>query len=160
MDTKHFQYWCLIEKPYVPRMTNMVVEAFFKSLKHTHLKKKRTFRLDTILYILNKKVVEHYEDKLKKRVNVIKTGRDLVNTLPSWKRKCLEEINELIKKDKTPPLNDEYRIDLILWTCTCGKQKYSPHFMCRHLVRYFLAQYGEEKKTLLAYLSEKRTSIK
>ncbi|KAG0655796.1 hypothetical protein C6P45_002900 [Maudiozyma exigua] len=56
-------------KQCIPRMTNMLVEAFFKTLKHNDLFRLRSIRLDTVLYIINAKVGQHFFKKLAMRSN-------------------------------------------------------------------------------------------
>ena len=159
LKPEQFMQWSRAYKSYVPRMTNMLVESFFKSLKHDHLKKKRVLRLDSVLFIMNEKMKHHYEPKLKLRMHSIMTGRDLVNNLPVWKRKMSSEIKSLLKESQSTQDNMEYRVDMTLWTCTCGQQKFSPYFLCKHLVRYSVAQFGTDKLNLIAYLSERRTTV-
>ena len=159
LKPEQFMQWSRAYKPYIPRMTNMLVESFFKSLKHDHLKKKRVLRLDTVLYILNEKIKNHYEPTLKLRIQPVQTGRDLVNNLPVWKKKMTSEIKRLLKEDQSTQESEEYRVDMDLWTCTCGQQKFSPYFLCRHLVLYAVAQLGNDKLNLLSYLCERRTTV-
>lgn len=71
----------------MPRLTKMQVGSFFKMVKHTHLGTVRILKLDTVLYIINDRIMKLYFPKLKKRTMAANTTRELIQSLPSWKKK-------------------------------------------------------------------------
>ena len=73
----------------------MLIEAFFKTLKHDDLVRTRSMRMDTVLYIINSKVATHYLPRLQKSTSIDRTLADIHSHRAAWKKSMSEEINKL-----------------------------------------------------------------
>ena len=164
LNPAKFKLWSRVSKSYVPRMSNMMNESFFKVLKHNFLQTVRVFRLDTVLFILNQSMDYKFNPKINRRIKKFTTMTQMVANSSYWQKNMLTKVNQLVKTlDFTSSQGDvehtNYHVDIDLWLCQCGEQKFNPFFLCKHLVKYAISQLGIDKKSLLAYGSQVRTNI-
>ncbi|KAK7013399.1 hypothetical protein R3P38DRAFT_3322497 [Favolaschia claudopus] len=112
--------------------TTMTVENLWRNLKHRTLHDFVHPRLDQVFYLIITDLIPTFSAKMQIFERDFRAGRS--NPLTPW-QKCFKAN---WKKLSLRPLGtQEYKIDLSLWTCTCGQQKYSPYLLCKHLVQAF-----------------------
>ncbi|KAG6824654.1 hypothetical protein H0H92_006195 [Tricholoma furcatifolium] len=126
--------WCLWARStsdYIPRLrTTMNVENFWRQLKHDYLHRVARPRLDHLVWILIYKVTPSYIARGEILVDTYRLGRSKQLTTyqkyfkSAWKKLEVAQVSGRI-----------YTVDIKNWTCTCGRQKYDRHLLCKHLVQ-------------------------
>ena len=110
----------------------------------------RVFRLDTVLFILNQSMDYKFNPKINRRIKTFTTMSQMVANSSYWQKNMLIKVNQLVKTldftlSQGEVEHNDYHVDVDLWLCQCGKQKFNPFFLCKHLVRYAISQLGIEK---------------
>lgn len=108
----------------------MNVENFWRQLKHDYLHHVARPRLDTLVWFLIYKVTPSYFARSEILDDCYRMGRSKQLTTyqkyfkSSWKNLQKREISG---KPYITKVNE--------WTCTCGRQKFDTHHLCKHLVQ-------------------------
>ena len=128
---KMWRLWARSTTPYISRLrTTMNVENFWRQLKHDHLHRFVHPRLDLLVWILIHKVTPAYMARAEILEDRYRMGRSKQLTTyqkyfkVAWK-----------KLEKAQVSNQPYVTNVADWTCTCGRQKYDRHHLCKHLVQ-------------------------
>ncbi|EJD54252.1 hypothetical protein AURDEDRAFT_94855 [Auricularia subglabra TFB-10046 SS5] len=128
--SKMWCLWALSASPRVPRLrTTMVVENFWKQLKHDWLHHLLHPRLDQLVYIICTKVLPVYMHRAQVLEDAYRLGRS----------RTLRASQQAFKTDwerlQAVPIKGAYSTSVAHWQCNCGAQKYSPFLLCKHLVQ-------------------------
>ena len=128
---KMWRLWARSTTQYISRLrTTMNVENFWRQLKHDHLHRFVHPRLDHLVWILIYKVTPAYIARAEILEDRYRLGRSKQLTTyqkyfkAAWKR--LEQVQVSAR---------QYVTNVADWTCTCGRQKYDRHHLCKHLVQ-------------------------
>lgn len=158
---KRFAMASAVFKQCIPRMTNMLVEAFFKTLKHNDLFRLRSMRLDTVLYIINAKIGQHFFKKLAMRSNPHRLYADIASSPPSWMRKMISDVNDELKEMSISNHRSttNYDPDLGLFLCPCGYQKRSANRLCKHIIHKLANVYGSSHISHFIYSCQRRETL-
>ncbi|XP_006462497.1 hypothetical protein AGABI2DRAFT_119353 [Agaricus bisporus var. bisporus H97] len=127
-----WKLWARSTSPLLSRLrTTMSVENFWRQLKHDFLHRFVHPRLDTLTWILIYEVTPSYFAKI-----------DILDDTYRWGRsKSLSNYQKYFKKSwkklelATISGRKTHRTSVQEWTCTCGRQKFDRHHLCKHLVR-------------------------
>lgn len=156
-----FQMASAVFKECIPRMSNMLVEAYFKTLKHNDLFRLRSMRIDTVIYIINSKIDQHFLKKLLLRSNPDRLFADIATSPPSWMKKMISTINKEIKRSEgsSNTSNVNFVTNMELFLCNCGHQKKNPHRLCRHLIQGLIHLYGSNSIKHFIYGCQRRETL-
>ena len=128
---KMWRLWARSTTPYVSRLrTTMNVENFWRQLKHDHLHRFVHPRLDQLVWILIHKVTPAYMARAEILEDHYRLGRS--KQLTTYQRYFKTAWKKL---EKVQVSNRQYVTNVADWTCTCGRQKYDRHHLCKHLVQ-------------------------
>jgi hypothetical protein len=128
---KMWALWARSTSPYVSRLrTTMGVENYWRQLKHNYLHNTPRPRLDHLIWILIYKVTPTFMAR----------GNILQDTFRLGRSKQLSTFQRYFKKNWEKHAEKElgttkYVTNVSAWTCTCGRQKYDCHHLCKHLVQ-------------------------
>ncbi|KAF8171142.1 hypothetical protein BJ912DRAFT_1025204 [Pholiota molesta] len=128
---KMWALWARSTSPYVSRLrTTMGVENYWRQLKHNYLHNTPRPRLDHLIWILIYKVTPTFMAR----------GNILQDTFRLGRSKQLSTFQRYFKKNWEKHAEKElgttkYITNVSAWTCTCGRQKYDCHHLCKHLVQ-------------------------
>lgn len=128
---KMWKLWARSSSPYISRLrTTMTVENFWRQLKHSDLHNVHHPRLDHLVWILIKQVTPVYlaRGEILNDENRLGRPKGLTSYQTYFKRGWKKLLS-------TPVSNKEYDTRIDEWTCTCGRQKYDRHHLCKHLVQ-------------------------
>jgi hypothetical protein len=109
--------------------TTMMVEVFWRVIKHLKLQTLVRPRLDQLVYILIHEVTKEALVRLRKLDPDYRAGRS--KALSSYQLSVKKEW----KKYEVRKITHQYTTDIHSFTCTCGHQKYSSALLCKHLVQ-------------------------
>jgi hypothetical protein len=114
----------------IPRKrTTMLVEALWRHFKRMVLHHYNRPRMDFATYALVTQGIAPYRVRFNKIIRNPRNGRA--------KLLCGEQIP--IKRAwlalRKRPIMGLYDMDVGLWLCSCGAQKYHPYLLCKHLVQ-------------------------
>lgn len=109
--------------------TTMAVEHFWKQLKHDHLHHLLHPRLDQLVWILIHKVTRKHVARSDTLDDGCRLGR--AKALTPYQKRFKEAWRLETKKHINSKIT--YCTDVLTWTCNCGRQKYEPHLLCKHL---------------------------
>lgn len=129
-SSKMWPLWALSASTRISRLrTTMIVENFWKQLKHDWLHHLLRPRLDHLVWIICSKVVPSYVQRMKKIENAFRSsrGHEATNFQARFKADW--------KRLRKLPVHRQYRTDVARWICDCGAQKYSAYLLCKHLVK-------------------------
>ena len=126
--------WCLWARstsPYISRLrTTMNVENFWRQLKHDYLYRIARPRLDHLVWVLIHKVTPAYIARAEILNDSHRLGRPKqLTTYQKYFKASWKKLSESHISDKV------YETNIKDWTCTCGRQKYDRHHLCKHLVK-------------------------
>ncbi|KAJ6589540.1 hypothetical protein B0H19DRAFT_921865 [Mycena capillaripes] len=113
--------------------TTMSVENFWRNLKHETLHHIVHPRLDQLIYLIAVEVLPYTEAKMRIFEADFRPGR--AKALTPF-RKAFKKCWKILAV--RPLGNQVYIINLAMWTCSCGQQKYNAFLLCKHLVQAFL----------------------
>ena len=126
--------WCLWARSTSPRIsrlrTTMAVENFWRQLKHNYLHNVARPRLDHLVWILINRVTPAYVARSEILDDNFRLGR--TRSLTTYQKYFKKSWNILAKREVSAKI---YKTDVKDWTCTCGRQKYDCHLLCKHLVQ-------------------------
>ncbi|KAG6806274.1 hypothetical protein H0H92_011959, partial [Tricholoma furcatifolium] len=129
---KMWAIWARSTSPYLTRLrTTMNVENFWRQLKHDHLHRVARPRLDCLVWILINKVTTAYVARAEILDDTYRLGRSKqLTTYQTYFKKSWMKLldREISNKQYTTILGKHF-------TCTCGRQKYDAHLLCKHLVQ-------------------------
>lgn len=108
----------------------MNVENFWRQLKHDYLHHVAQPRLDTLVWILINKVTPAYIARAEILNDNHRLGRPKQFT--TYQKYFKSSWKELQKRKVS---GKEYDTNIAEWNCTCGRQKYDRHHLCKHLVQ-------------------------
>jgi len=128
---KVWKLWARSSSPWLSRLrTTMTVENFWRQLKHEFLHHFLRPRLDLLVWILIYNVTPAYVARAEVLEDTHRLGRS--NKLTSYQVRFKTAWKKLAQ---LPVSGLAYNIDLAMFTCDCGRQKYEAHHLCKHLVR-------------------------
>ena len=126
--------WCLWARSTSPRIsrlrTTMAVENFWRQLKHNYLHNVARPRLDHLVWILINRVTPAYIARSEILDDNFRLGR--TRPLTTYQRYFKKSWSVLAKREVS---TKKYKTNVKDWTCTCGRQKYDCHLLCKHLVQ-------------------------
>jgi hypothetical protein len=114
--------------------TTMMIEAHWKVLKRTHLYHYNRARLDLVTFV----IIQHYYKKLKSKYQSIVVNRLETSTFES------SFMKEWIKVRAAEVSGRSYATSLTRWICGCPSFLHSPVRVCKHLVKAFLLDSGND----------------
>ena len=126
-----WKLWACSAYPYaIPRKrTTMVVEAMWCNFKRLVLHSYNRPRVDFATYALVTQALPPYRRKLNRILDDPRKGRAsfLNGEQVPIKKAWLTLLEREIK--------GQYETDVLMWTCSCGAQKYHSYLLCKHLVQ-------------------------
>ncbi|KAF8912407.1 hypothetical protein CPB85DRAFT_1561485 [Mucidula mucida] len=125
-----WKLWARSTTPYLCRLrTTMTVENFWRHLKHGPLQHLHNPRLDQLVWVLITDIGPRIEAKMERWDDDFRAGRsrELTPLQKAFKAEW--------KKLAEAKINGSYETNIEQWTCSCGRQKYSPYLLCKHLVQ-------------------------
>jgi hypothetical protein len=125
-SAKMWPLWALSPSELMSRIRiTMAVENFWKQLKHDWLHFLIRPRVDQLTYIICTKVVPSYMQRADKLEDTFRLGRS--KALTTHQQYLKREWFRLLGKPKS---KGKYIVDVVLWLCTCGQQKFHRHLLC------------------------------
>jgi hypothetical protein len=110
--------------------TTMTVENHWKQVKHIHLHNLVHPRLDQLVYILIYEVTPVIAARTPYLDSIFRLGA--ARPLTTWQKGFKSSWQNLMKRNLS---GKQYKTIVDAWTCTCGRQKFDPHHLCKHLVQ-------------------------
>ncbi|KAJ7823081.1 hypothetical protein B0H14DRAFT_3088937 [Mycena olivaceomarginata] len=110
--------------------TTMTVENHWKQVKHIHLHNLVHPRLDQLVYILIYEVTPVIAARTPYLDSIFRLGA--ARPLTTWQKGFKSSWQNLMKRNLS---GKQYQTIVDAWTCTCGRQKFDPHHLCKHLVQ-------------------------
>ncbi|KAG6819142.1 hypothetical protein H0H93_014943 [Arthromyces matolae] len=128
---KMWKLWARSTSQYLSRLrTTMNVENFWRQLKHDYLYRIARPRLDHLIWILINKVTPAYVARAEILDDSYRLGR--ARPLTTYQTYFKKSWKELLERKVS---NKVYQISIKDFTCSCGRQKYDAHLLCKHLVQ-------------------------
>ncbi|KAJ7204152.1 hypothetical protein GGX14DRAFT_300661, partial [Mycena pura] len=110
--------------------TTMTVENHWKQVKHTHLHHLVHPRLDQLVYILIYEVTPAIDARLRYLDSTYRLGQ--ARPMSTWQKRFKKTWETLSQREIS---GNDYKTNVALWTCTCGRQKFDACHLCKHLVK-------------------------
>ena len=128
---KMWRLWARSTSSRISRLrTTMAVENFWHQLKHNYLHNVARPRLDHLVWILINRVTPAYLARSEILDNNFRLGR--TRPLTTYQTYFKKLWSVLAKREVSAK---KYETSVKDWTCTCGRQKYDCHLLCKHLVQ-------------------------
>ncbi|KAG6818800.1 hypothetical protein H0H93_001521 [Arthromyces matolae] len=128
---KMWALWARSTTPYLSRLrTTMNVENFWRQLKHDYLHHVARPRLDHLVWILIHKVTPAYVARAEILDDTYRMGRS--KGLTTYQKYFKKSWKILLERTVS---NKKYTTSIKDFTCTCGRQKFDAHLLCKHLVQ-------------------------
>ncbi|KAG6825491.1 hypothetical protein H0H92_003572 [Tricholoma furcatifolium] len=146
---KMWPLWAQSTSPRISRLrTTMNVENFWRQLKHEYLHNHPHPRLDHLVWVLISKVTPAYIARAEILGDNYRIGRP--KSLNTYQRYFKSAWLRLLDKEVS---ETTYITNVRQCTCTCGRQKYDPHHLCKHLVQAI----GRPSKRFWRQITRRRT---
>ncbi|KIJ26521.1 hypothetical protein M422DRAFT_272397 [Sphaerobolus stellatus SS14] len=127
-----WKLWARAECEEIPILkTTMIYESHWRKIKHDYLSHFHKPRLDILVWILMKKYLPYYSEKLKLLQTY--TGR-IYRNLPAWRKAFKKEWRRCETATVSDEINPKYAPNVQRWVCTCPSFARSRFLICKHLV--------------------------